>query len=166
MSMLHPSRRAKTQEHDRVVGVLRSAETTFDKRGVQFTPIRRAVLETLLQFDQPIGAYDLIRELEAKLGRVVSPPTVYRALDFLLEQKFVARIETKNAFVPCAYPDHEHACVFFICETCGHSAEVENKKIDTLFEQDAAALGFQIGKRVIEMQGLCATCQTTIGAAT
>ena len=157
--MSDPSRCDTTQAQDRAARALRFAERACHERSVQFTPMRRAVFEVLLQFDQPIGAYDMIRELEAKLDRVISPPTVYRTLDFLLEQKFIARIETKNAFVPCAHPDHEHTCVFFICETCGHSAEVENEKIEALFEQDAAALGFQIGKRVIEMQGLCATCQ-------
>ncbi len=164
--MPHPARRARARERHRVINALCAAERACNTRGVQFTPIRRAAHETLLEIDRPIGAYDLIRELETKLDRKLSAPTVYRALDFLLEQKFVARIETKNAFIPCAHPDHEHTCVFFICESCGNSAEVENEKVDALFEQDAAALGFRIGKRVIEMQGMCATCQTAAGAAT
>lgn len=164
--MLHTSGNARAEERDRVASALRFAENACDERGVQFTPIRRAVFETLLQFERPTGAYDLIQALEDKLGRKLAPPTVYRALDFLLEQKFVARIETKNAFIPCAHPDHEHTCVFFICATCGHSAEVENDKVEALFEKDAAALGFRIGKRVIEMQGTCATCQTSAAAAT
>ena len=156
----------RAEERHGVASALRFAERACDERGVQFTPIRRAVFETLLQFNRPTGAYDLILELETKLSRKLAPPTVYRALDFLLAQKFVARIETKNAFVPCAHPDHEHTCMFFICETCGNSAEVENDRVEALFELDAAALGFRIGKRVIEMQGMCATCQTSAAVAT
>lgn len=164
--MLHASRLAGVRERHEIANALRAAESTCDKRGVQLTPIRRAVLETLWEVDQPIGAYHLMRELQAKLGRKLSPPTVYRVLDFLLEQKFIARIETMNAFIPCADPDHEHTCVFFICEACGSSAEVENDKVGVLFEMNAAALGFRIGKRVIEMQGMCANCLTASSATT
>ena len=159
-------RRTGARQDRRITNALRSVEIACDNRGVQLTPLRRAVLGMLWEIDQPMGAYDLIRNLEAKLGRKLSPPTVYRVLDFLLEQKFVTRIETKNAFIACAHPDREHTCVFFICETCGSSSEVENEKVEALFEKDAAALGFRIGKRVIEMQGMCADCQTAAGATT
>ncbi|WP_165825239.1 Fur family transcriptional regulator [Rhodopseudomonas palustris] len=164
--MLHAQRLPGARERQSVANALHAAEKTCDRRGVQLTPIRRAVLEALWQVDQPIGAYELIRKLETRLGRKLAPPTVYRVLDFLLEQKFIARIETRNAFIPCAHPDHEHTCVFFICEACGSSAEVENDKVEALFNIDAAALGFRIGKRVIEMQGMCANCLTASGAAT
>lgn len=164
--MLCAQKSASDQEQQRIAVALRSAERAFEARGAQFTKIRRTVFETLLQFGRPMGAYDLIRELEAKFDRKLSPPTVYRALDFLLEQRFVSRIETKNAFIPCTHPNHEHTCVFFICERCGNSAEVENQTVEALFEKEAAELGFRIGKRVIEMQGVCASCQTAADAVT
>lgn len=137
---------------------LASAQTACRTRGLQFTAFRQATLEALSRSRLPIGAYDLIRILEEKLERPVSPPTVYRTLEFLLEQGFIARIATKNAYVACAHPDHPHSCVFFICEHCGTSAEVENEKAEALLARDAASLGFRIGKRVIELQGTCADC--------
>lgn len=164
--MLAATKLTGAQERRRIASALRLAERACESRGVQFTPVRRTVLETLWQVDRPLGAYDLIRELEARRGRKFSPPTVYRALDFLLEQKFVSRIESRNAFTPCAHPDHEHTCVFFICESCGSSTEVENETAEELFDTDAATLGFRISKRVIEMQGVCANCQTAAEAAT
>lgn len=141
-----------------VTAGLRAAEELCREKGVRFTPMRRTVLECLWEANQALGAYDLIRLLEARLGRQFAPPSVYRALDFLQEQGLVSRIATKNAFVPCAHPDHDHACVFFICEHCGSSAEIENAKIEELFSRDAGALGFRIGKRVVELQGICANC--------
>ncbi len=164
--MLHAPRRAGVQERHRATNALRSAERACKTRGVQFTPIRRAVLESLWEANQPIGAYDLIRRLEEKLGRTLSPPTVYRALEFLLEQKFIARIETKNAFLPCTCPDEAHPCVFFICEACGSFVHVDNPSADMLFDSEAASFGFKIARRVIEMYGECATCQATASAAT
>jgi Fur family zinc uptake transcriptional regulator len=144
-----------------VAAALRAAEDLCRQRSVRFTPMRRMVLECLWQSPRAIGAYDLIRILEARLGRQLSPPSVYRALDFLLEQGLVSRLETMNAFVPSAHPDHHHACVFFICEHCGSSAEVENAKLESLLSRDAAALGFRVDKRVVELQGLCAHCVST-----
>ncbi|MEO4043465.1 Fur family transcriptional regulator [Hoeflea sp. CAU 1731] len=137
---------------------LRMAEAACQQRGLQFTEIRRFVLECLWQSGQPIRAYELLRMLGQKFGRPLSPPTVYRALEFLQEQGFVTRIETKNAFEPCAFPDRDHACVFFICDQCGNSFEVQNAKAEALFEEDAGNLGFQIDKRVIELHGACASC--------
>ena len=79
------------------------------------------------------GDREIMRALELRLGRQLSPITIYRALAFLQGQGLVSRIETRNAFVPCAYPSHSHACAFFICEHCGSSAEIENAKLEALF---------------------------------
>ncbi|WP_449311417.1 Fur family transcriptional regulator [Pseudochelatococcus sp. B33] len=144
---------------------LHAAERTCEKRGLRFTPIRRAVLEALWHSGRPVSAYDLLHILETGLQRRLSPPTIYRALEFLQEQQLISRIETKNAFVPRVHSEHERACVFFICESCGTSAEVENPHVATLFETDAAELGFRIGKRVIELQGICANCLSLVHAA-
>lgn len=152
-------------DRKRMKAGLRTAELACARSGVRFTPIRRAVLEALWAAEEPVGAYDLIRRLESRLVRRFSPPTVYRALEFLLEQRLVSRIETRNAFVPRVHPEHEPACAFFICETCGTSAEVDNPQVEALFETDAAGLGFRIGKRVIELQGTCANCLSMARAA-
>ncbi|MDQ0507298.1 Fur family transcriptional regulator [Xanthobacter agilis] len=146
---------------DTITAALAAAEHVCASRGLRFTPMRRLVLEALWRSEQPLGAYDLIGQLQRRLQRRLAPPTVYRALDFLMEQKFVARIESRNAFVPCAHPDHDHTCVFFICACCGTSAEIEDPKVEALFAHQAAALGFRIERRVVELQGTCATCAST-----
>lgn len=143
-----------------VAAAVRSASAACNERGVQLTPIREAVLSLLWQSDQPMSAYDLIRALEPAIDKKLSPPTIYRVLTFLIEHGFISRIECRNAFIACAQPHHEHTCVFFICDECGRSTEIENEKADLLFDKDAAALGFQIQRRVIEMQGTCADCRS------
>jgi len=143
-----------------VLAWLRAVEDICLKRGLKFTENRSLVLEILLKANQPLRAYELMNALIERLRRQISPPTLYRALEFLTEHGFVSRIETTNAYAPAARPDHEQPYVFFICETCGSLAEIENAKLEALFERDAASLGFRIGKRVIELQGTCAGCQT------
>ena len=63
------------------------------------TPMRRHVLEALLDSHRPLGAYEIIERL-AQHGRP-APITVYRALDFLRDNDLVHRIESRNAFVAC-----------------------------------------------------------------
>ncbi|HEY0275896.1 MAG TPA: Fur family transcriptional regulator [Paenirhodobacter sp.] len=128
------------------------------ERGVRFTPLRRIAYEVLLAAGGPASAYDLQRALELRLGRRVSPPTVYRALDFLLQQGFIRRIETRNAFVPSAHPDDRHSGVFFLCTCCGTTVEVDVGALEAVLARDAAARGFQIGRRIVELQGTCADC--------
>lgn len=130
-------------------------------RGAQITPLREAILTALWSAERPLGAYDLRDQLAAASGRRLAAPSIYRTLDFLCEQGVAARIESRNAYVACAHPEHAHACVFLVCDACGDAKEVENQKIEKLIGEDAKRLGFAIKRRVFEMSGLCAPCQQT-----
>lgn len=135
------------------------------ERGVKFTPLRRVAFEALLEFNGPVGAYDLIRALQRRLGKRVGPPTAYRALEFLQEHGFVTRIETRNAFLPSTHPEDPSVGAFFLCDHCGSTLEVGLSGLDAEFSSRAARLGFRVGRRVVELQGTCADCQDTAGAA-
>lgn len=140
------------------VGVVRVATALCAERGAQMTTLRRAVLEVLWQGRQPLGAYDLLARVQVKLGRKLMPPTIYRALEFLSGHQLIARIESRNAYVPCAHPERPHGCVFFVCDQCSTSVEIENPQLEALMDKDAQSLGFRIARRVVELQGTCAAC--------
>ena len=127
-------------------------------RGVQLTELRRQILELLWESGRPTGAYELIDALKRRVSRPVGPPTVYRALEFLMSQGFVSKIESRNAYVPCAHPERRHDCLFFICSNCGASVELEDRRLECLLAEDAALIGFRATRRVIEVEGVCATC--------
>lgn len=137
---------------------LRAARSVCENRGTRLTPIRRAVLEILLQARKPLGAYALMSRLGAVLGRRLKPPTVYRALQFLLAQGLASRIESQSAYTACRHPGH-HAAAFFLCERCDCAIEVDNPALDSLLDEDAGRLGFAIAHRVVELQGTCARCR-------
>ena len=122
------------------------------------TERRRRVLELLWASDKPTSAYQLIEAVRLGDSRPVGPPTVYRALRFLMAQGFVSRIESLNAYVPCAHPERDHDCLFFICSDCRTSIEVEDPRIGGLLAEDAAALGFAATRRTVEVEGVCARC--------
>jgi len=133
-------------------------------RGRRLTETRRNVLEALYHSGRPVTAYDLITILQGRLQRKLSPPSVYRALEFLVETGLATRIESRNAYVLCAHPDHPHDCVLFVCDRCDVSVEVENPALERLIAADATHLGFKISRQVVELQGLCALCADTPAA--
>jgi Fur family zinc uptake transcriptional regulator len=133
-------------------------------RGAHLTDLRRQILELLWQSGRPTGAYDLIEALKRRDSRSVGPPTVYRALEFLMSQGLVAKIESRNAYVPCTHPERQHDCLFFICRKCGASAELEDPQVGRLLSEQAASIGFRPTRRVVEVEGICARC-VAAGAA-
>ncbi len=133
-------------------------------RGVQLTTLRRQILELLWESGQPTGAYELIEVLKLRNSRPVGPPTVYRALEFLMSQGFVSKIESHNAYVPCAHPERRQDCLFFICGDCGASVELADPRIEQLLAKMAADLGYRVTRRVVEVEGTCASCAAASAA--
>ena len=140
------------------------AEAICEGRGVQLTELRRCVLELLWARRGPTSAYQLMEAIKLRGSRAVGPPTVYRALDFLMAQGLVSKIESLNAYVPCVHPEREHDCLFFICNGCRSSVELEDPRIGGLLAEAAAILGFVATRRTVEVAGMCAQC-TQAGAA-
>ena len=148
-------------EHDHrhcVAQALGQAEAICQARHVRLTSLRRQVLELIWSSHAPVGAYDLLRRLSREHERA-APPTVYRALDFLLAQGLIHRIESLNAFVGCAQPATSHAGQFLICRDCGLAAELQDRGVDQAIDRGAAALGFVVESRTVELQGLCPGCR-------
>lgn len=129
------------------------------ERGLRLTEVRRRILELIWTSHRAYGAYDLLEMLRRERGRV-DPPTVYRALDFLLEQGFIHRVESLNAFIGCPLPDRSHSVQFFICDHCGTTRESQDGSIAMALERSAETQGFQVQQRIVELRGLCASCQT------
>lgn len=152
----------RTDQHDHddcVEQALAVAEAICAQRGLRFTPIRRRVLELVWGSHKPIGAYDLL----ARLGddaRAAAPPTVYRALDFLVEAGLVHRLDSLNAFIGCPDPADRHAGQFLICRECRSVTELGDTDIEALVEAKASSEGFTAIRQMLEIEGLCERCQS------
>ncbi|MDA7949639.1 MAG: transcriptional repressor [Hyphomicrobiaceae bacterium] len=134
------------------------ASSLCGERGAQLTQLRRRILELLWAHDRPAGAYELIEALRKADSRPIGPPTVYRALEFLIDQGLVSKIESRNAYIPCAHPERRHDCLFVICTECGSTVELEDPRVERLLAENATQLGFQVERRVVEVEGKCADC--------
>lgn len=143
----------------RIAQSLKKAEQLCQQGGVKLTPLRRKVLELIWQSYKPLGAYALLEHLSRFHGKPVAPPTVYRALSFLLERGLIHKIVSLNAFTGCLYPESPHVGQFLICAQCGDTAELHVSHLHPDLRKHAQRLGFQVDQTVIELIGRCSVCQ-------
>jgi Fur family zinc uptake transcriptional regulator len=147
-------------DHDRCAAeAITHAERVCALRAQKFTPIRRQVLQALLTSHRPLGAYEVIDTVARSMPRP-APITVYRALDFLMVNGLVHRIESRNAYLACAQPHDDAAIVaFLICDRCGAAGEIPAAPVAKTLNAAARASGFAPKLSVLEITGLCAHCQ-------
>lgn len=140
-----------------VTAQLERAATACARDGAQLTELRRCVLGLVLEADGPVTAYQLLDRLR-KIRKGAVPPTVYRALEFLLEQGLIHRLERLNAFIPCAETGHRHVAQFLICRECGAVAEIDDQAAARALAHAAERKGFRARETVVEIEGTCAAC--------
>lgn len=150
------------QGHDHASCVdeaIAAADRVCATSGARLTELRRQVLELVWRSHQPVGAYEILERLAAESGRRAAPPTVYRALEFLLEQGLVHRIESRNAFFGCTRPGEKHVFEILLCTACGRAAEVPGDRVTRAVKTSAAELGFEVDRQTVEVIGRCRDCR-------
>ncbi|PTQ91385.1 transcriptional repressor [Agitococcus lubricus] len=146
-------------QHEQCIhSALEAAERLCADRNVRLTAIRKRVLELVWASHQPLGAYAILDRLTEE-GHKPAPPTVYRALDFLLEQGLVHRIASLNAYLGCTHPQQQHLACFFLCQQCGNAEEMtDSHTLQQEINRHAAHVGFSIRQPVLELTGVCQHC--------
>lgn len=143
-----------------IEAALSRAQLICTMRSARLTPVRRRVLELILSSDQPMGAYALLGELQRGRGKL-GPPTVYRALEFLLAHKLIHKVETSSAFIACVDIEHPHESQFMICDDCGATEELHDEDIVRSLRRLGERRGFAVERQIVEAHGLCPACRTT-----
>jgi len=146
---------------DCVNDALQSAEDVCAQKVTRLTDLRRRVLELVWESHRPVGAYYILEALMKE--QRAAPPTVYRALDFLLGQGLVHRIASLNAYVGCNRPQTPHSGQFLICDTCLESAEILNEKVFDALRETALNTGFDVHQQTVEIIGTCRRCRQQSG---
>ena len=150
-----------SDEHDHrhcIANALEDAKTICSERAARLTPVRQRVLEIIWQSHRPLGAYAILEVLAGE-GHSPAPPTVYRALEFLLTHGLVHRLSSLNAFIGCARPGHPGAGQFLLCTACGTAAELNDTGIERAIERSAGTEGFTSHVHTVEISGLCPHCR-------
>lgn len=136
---------------------IRTAEQLCMHRGARLTPIRRKVLELVWESHKSVKAYDLLDRIKP-FEPAAKPATVYRALEFLMGQGLIHRVESLNAFIGCNCSERQHELLLLICKCCG---EVEERPAAAVMDAVAAEIreaGFVVHNKAIEVHGVCAGC--------
>lgn len=141
----------------RVAAQLDTAQTLCESRGRRLTPIRRKVLEILLRQGRSVKAYELLELIrDGQAG--AAPPTVYRALDFLVEEGLVHRLDAINAWTACHDAGGQPHDLLVVCTGCGSVAELSDPALTRRLAGKVAQAGFQLSGHETELRGLCKAC--------
>jgi Fur family transcriptional regulator, zinc uptake regulator len=145
---------------------VRAVEKACSERGLRLTPIRARVLGLIAEAGKPVKAYDLLDMVRSGKGAGAdAPPTIYRALDFLLANGFIHKLQSVNAFVACHHPNSaQHSVPFLICDSCHAAVELEDELVVASLDERARALGFRPQAQTLEVHGLCAACAAATAA--
>jgi Fur family zinc uptake transcriptional regulator len=147
--------------HHRCVDTaLKAAQLYCQNHAEKFSGMREAVFRAVWTSHQPIGAYDILDQLSrAETAKRLAPPTVYRALEFLLEHRLIHRINSLNAFVGCSEPGCHPNSQFLICQNCKLAIEIDDKTLQKPLNNLINAHQFSNVTVHLELLGLCSKCQ-------
>jgi Fur family zinc uptake transcriptional regulator len=153
-----PEGSVPTHDHRGCVSkAIRTAEHLCTERGARFTPIRRKVLELIWESHRAVKAYDLLDRIRP-VEHAAKPATVYRALDFLIEQGLIHRVESLNAFIGCNCSERQHELLLLICKRCQEVEERPALEVMKAVAKEIQQAGFIVHRKAIEVQGICARC--------
>ncbi|PVB60364.1 transcriptional repressor [Labrenzia sp. 011] len=116
------------------------------------------VFEVLAGSDRPMTAYQLLAVLRGQ--GLKAPLQVYRALDQLIDEGLVHKIESLSAFALCTHCEaasHEGAA-FTICVKCGRTEEIHDTALGRLLGRLACKQGFRTTSTTVELSGVCEAC--------
>ncbi|MCW2318270.1 Fur family transcriptional regulator [Rhodoblastus acidophilus] len=125
---------------------------------LRLNPVQTRILDLLNAAQRPLSAYDVIEALSGE--KRMAPPTVYRALQKLMDEGLAHRVESQNAFVACRHHGPAHSAAFMICRSCGATREFSAAALESFLGQTARKNFFAPEAVSIEIRGLCAACRT------
>lgn len=140
---------------------LQSAAEHCLKNGANLTDLRRQVLDLVLAHDGVVKAYQILSDLQQARGSA-APPTVYRALEFLVEQGILHRVEALNGYVVCRHLDCAHPSVILTCRDCGKVDEMAANEGFMALRQLCAGHGFEMDEQQLLLNGRCVQCSEQI----
>lgn len=140
-----------------ISNALSTAEQLCTGRGVQLTAIRQQVLALIWESHKAVKAYELLDRIKP-LQTAAKPATIYRALDFLIEQGLIHRVESLNAFVGCRCSGQQHEQLLLICKVCEEVEERPAVDVMQTIARELEAANFVVHSKAIEIHGICSHC--------
>ena len=140
-----------------VNNALATAEQLCEQRGVQLTAIRQQVLALIWETHKAVKAYDLLDKIRP-YQHSAKPATIYRALDFLIEQGLIHRVESLNAFVGCRCSGLQHEQLLLICKHCLEVEERTATQVMHAVSTECLSAEFVVSSQALEIHVTCKKC--------
>ena len=124
-------------------------------RGFRMTPQRMAILHILHDAGTHLSPGEIYKEARCELPGITEP-TVYRTLDFLMENGLVRSSHSVNGHLTyqIAGNDHHH----MVCRLCGSEVEVEHSLLADLYGSLEKASGYRKLDSHLTFFGVCPAC--------
>lgn len=135
--------------------IIIKAKSYCENNKYRLTEPRLNVLKAIVESKSQISAYKILEILS--YDKQIKPPTIYRAIDFWIEHKFIHKIESQNKYIACCFKHSHDGSIMIICENCGRTDEtcldnnISTKNIILTKE-------FKVKKWNMEIHGLCKKC--------
>lgn len=142
--------------------IIDHAEKHCSKQGSKLTQKRKQVLSGLLKSNKAVSAYELVDIYKQEFGVALPAMSIYRILDFLVDENLVHKLELANKYIACEHIScgHAHASPqFLICRCCNKVREISinHSTIDEL-RHTAKDAGFQLSSPQLELSCICQDC--------
>ncbi|MGI2180638.1 Fur family transcriptional regulator [Shewanella oncorhynchi] len=141
--------------------LLREVVKKCEEKGINLTSKRKKVLIVLQDHDVPLSAYEIADVLKQSLGESLPIMSIYRMLDFLVQEQLVHKLLTVNKYIACYHVcDHHIHNQFLICNTCQKVTEIALPT--ALVEQlqlNVSQAEFTLSSPQLELAGWCHECR-------
>lgn len=115
------------------------------------------ILSCLREAAEPLSAYAILDRV--RRSGISHPPTVYRALNELMQKGMVHRLQSRSAFIACGHGACDGKFAFAVCRLCEKVVEIplsaeEEAQLLALAPEEIAAEHV-----TLELAGLCESCR-------
>ena len=115
------------------------------------------ILSCLRRAKEPMSAYAILDRV--RTAGISHPPTVYRALNELMQKGMVHRLESRSAFIACGHGGCDGKFAFAICRQCGRVVEIPLSNDDQAALLGLAPDEIEPDQVTVEIAGLCEACR-------
>jgi Fur family zinc uptake transcriptional regulator len=115
------------------------------------------ILTCLRKAREPMSAYAILDRV--RNAGISHPPTVYRALNELMQKGMVHRLQSRAAFIACDHGACDGKLAFAICRQCGRVVEIPLSDADQAALLDLAPDEIVPDQVTVEIAGLCGDCR-------
>lgn len=127
-------------------------------RGRRLTRQRQLIWEALVaEPDSHLSAEDVVERVRVGLP-TVSPSTVYRTLELLVDEGLLVRTDLgagRAYYEPAREHQHHHV----VCERCGAVVHLHDEVLGELRERVEKTSGYALGAGEVTLFGHCPACR-------